>query len=115
MNDGVDLMLASGPHVLRGMEFYEGHLIAYSMGDFANYYDFAASGDLTLSGILHVTLTAHGGFVAGSWDSILLSPSGQPRYDSTHQSAAFVNTLSREDFGADAALIRANGSIAPPR
>ena len=62
INDGADLVIASGPHVLRGMEYYRGHLIAYSLGDFANYYDFGGGGDLApCSGILHVTLDATGG------------------------------------------------------
>ena len=30
---GADLVLGSGPHVLRGMELYRGRLIAYSLGN----------------------------------------------------------------------------------
>jgi hypothetical protein len=115
IDDGADLVLASGPHVLRGMEFYRGHLIAYSLGDFANYYDFASSGVLSLSGILHVTLTSDGHFVSARFTSVLLSPSGQPHVDPTGAARAFVNRLSSEDFGAAAARIEADGSIPPPR
>ena len=111
INDGADLVIASGPHVLRGMEFYRGHLIAYSLGDFANYYDFGGGGDLALSGILHVTLNASGGFVAGRFTSLLLTPAGQPHVDPRAAAAAFVNALSREDFGAAAARIGASGAI----
>ena len=32
INAGASLVIASGPHVLRGMQFYKGHLIAYSAG-----------------------------------------------------------------------------------
>ena len=32
---GADLIFGHGPHVLRGMEFYKGRLIAYSLGNFA--------------------------------------------------------------------------------
>ncbi|MFI5035500.1 MAG: CapA family protein [Acidimicrobiales bacterium] len=112
---GADLVLASGPHVLRGMEFYRGHLIAYSLGDFANYYDFGGGGDLALSGILHVTLRADGSFVAGHFTSLVLTASGQPHADPTRAAAAFVNRLSSQDFGAAAARIGAAGAIAPPR
>jgi hypothetical protein len=45
------------------MEFYKGRLIDYSLGDFVNYDGFALNGDLDLSHILHVTLTATGSFV----------------------------------------------------
>jgi poly-gamma-glutamate capsule biosynthesis protein CapA/YwtB (metallophosphatase superfamily) len=111
IDDGASLVIASGPHVLRGMQFYRGHLIAYSLGDFANYYNLAAQGDLALSAILHVTLTSKGAFVAARFTSVKLTPSGQPFVDPTHASAAFVNQLSRQDFGSSAAIIRGNGAI----
>ena len=97
------------------MEFYRGHLIAYSLGDFANYYDFGGGGDLALSGILHVTINAAGGFVSARFTSLLLTPAGQPHVDPHAAAAAFVNQLSREDFGAAAARIGARGAIAPTR
>ncbi len=111
INDGADLVIASGPHVLRGMEWFKGHLIDYSLGDFANYYDFSAAGVLDLSAILHVTLDANGGFVSGTFTSVRLSTSGQPSVDPTNASSTFVNELSRADFGANAALIGAGGAI----
>ena len=58
---GASLVIASGPHVLRGMQFYQGHLIAYSLGNFAGYGNFATGGDLDISVILHVTLSARAG------------------------------------------------------
>ncbi len=114
IDHGADLVIASGPHVLRGMEWYRGHLIAYSLGDFANYEDFSAAATLDLSGILHVTLSAGGRFLAGRFTSLLLAPDGHASVDPHGAAAAFVNQLSREDFGPAAALIRADGSIAPP-
>ena len=113
--DGADLVIASGPHVLRGMQFYRGHLIAYSLGDFDNYYDFSSSGTLALSAILHVTLTSAGKYVTGRFTSLILNSAGQATVDPRRASASFVNQLSRQDFGATAALISANGTIAPPR
>ena len=32
VDSGAAVVLGHGPHVLRGMELYRGHLIAYSMG-----------------------------------------------------------------------------------
>jgi hypothetical protein len=111
IDDGADLVIASGPHVLRGMEFYKGHLIAYSLGDFATWYDFATSGNLGLSGILKVTLNADGSFVAGQFVSLVLSGAGQPSVDPSGSAAQFVNQLSSEDFGSAAATISGNGQI----
>ncbi len=111
INDGADLVIASGPHVLRGMEWYRGRLIAYSLGDFVNFENFSAAGDLDLSAILHVTMSSTGTFVSGRFTSVRLTFGGQPFVDPTDASAVFVNQLSKEDFGADAAIIAANGSI----
>ncbi len=111
INAGADLVLASGPHVLRGMEWYRGHLIAYSLGDFENYENFSTSGDLALSGILHVSLTSAGSFVSGTFTSVRLSAIGQAFVDPTRASATFVNQLSREDFGAQAVVIAKDGTI----
>ena len=40
---GADLVLGSGPHVLRAMELYHGRLIAYSLGNFAGYHNFTST------------------------------------------------------------------------
>ncbi|MGH9007256.1 MAG: CapA family protein [Acidimicrobiales bacterium] len=113
IDDGADLVIASGPHVLRGMEFYKGHLIAYSLGDFATWQDFATSGDLDLSGILKVTLNADGSFVSGQFISLLLSGAGEPSVDPAGAAARFVNQLSAADFGSAAAPISSSGQIPP--
>ena len=57
---GASLVIASGPHVMRGMQFYQGRLIAYSLGNFAGYGNFGTSGDLDLGAVLHVTLSSAG-------------------------------------------------------
>jgi capsule synthesis protein PGA_cap len=113
INDGADLVIASGPHVLRGMEFYRGHLIDYSLGDFANYDAFSFEGDLDLSAILRVTLSNTGSFVSARFTSVVLGGRGQAFVDPTMKSATFVNQLSRSDFGAAAAVISPKGSIRP--
>jgi poly-gamma-glutamate capsule biosynthesis protein CapA/YwtB (metallophosphatase superfamily) len=114
IDDGAAIVVASGPHVLRGMEWYRGHLIDYSLGDFANYYDFATAGAMRLSAILHVTLSATGSFVSGRFTSVVLSASGQPFVDPSRAAASFVNQLSSQDFGAAAAMIGPGGVITAP-
>jgi poly-gamma-glutamate capsule biosynthesis protein CapA/YwtB (metallophosphatase superfamily) len=113
INEGADLVIASGPHVLRGMEFYRGHLIDYSLGNFANYDNFALNGDLDLSGILRATLTATGSLVSARFTSIVLRGEGQAFVDPSDAAAHFVNQLSKDDFGAAAALIAPSGAIQP--
>jgi hypothetical protein len=111
INAGADLVVGSGPHVLRGVEQYHGHLIAYSLGNFAGFKNFALGGTLSLSGILRVVLNPD-----GSWESAQLIPvalhgAGLPALDPTNASVRLVAQLSRDDFGADAAHFAANGVI----
>ena len=60
ISSGASLVITSGPHALRGMQIYQHHLIAYSLGNFASYGDFSTEGNLDMSVILHVTLSSAG-------------------------------------------------------
>lgn len=114
IDEGADLVIGSGPHVLRGLEWYHGKLIAYSLGNFAGYQNFGGGGTLSLSGILRVTLNADGSYGAGRFVSVSLSGVNQPFVDSSGASASLVNQVSSADFGAAAASIAGDGSISGP-
>jgi poly-gamma-glutamate capsule biosynthesis protein CapA/YwtB (metallophosphatase superfamily) len=114
IDDGANLVIASGPHVLRGMEWYKGRLIAYSLGDFTNYEAFATVGDLSLSAILHVTMNARGVIGAASLTPITLGSGGQAVVDPSHAAWGFMNQLSTQDFGTSAALIGTTGHVTIP-
>src|SRR5215471_4076447 len=109
---GASLVIASGPHVLRGMQFYRHHLIAYSLGNFANYHNFATSGDLATTVILHVTLSATGAFVHARIYPVEFTGLGQPVPGGG--AISFVSGLSTQDFGASAARILPSGTINAP-
>jgi poly-gamma-glutamate capsule biosynthesis protein CapA/YwtB (metallophosphatase superfamily) len=109
---GASLVIASGPHVLRGMQFYKGHLIAYSLGNFAGYGNFATDGDLSMSVILHVTLSATGRFERARIYPIQFAGTGRPVLGGG--AVAFVDRLGAEDFGSSAARILASGVITAP-
>ena len=109
---GASLVIASGPHVLRGMQIYRHHLIAYSLGNFASYYNFATSGDLDMSVILHVTLSATGAFEYARIYPVQLTGQGQPVPGGG--AISFVSQLSAQDFGASAARILPSGVIKAP-
>ena len=57
---GADLVAGSGPHVLRGLEWYRGRLIAYSLGNASGYRTLSTAGTLGLSAVLDVTLGPRG-------------------------------------------------------
>jgi poly-gamma-glutamate capsule biosynthesis protein CapA/YwtB (metallophosphatase superfamily) len=106
---GADLVLASGPHVLRGMEFYHHHLIAYSLGNFANFHNFGGGGVLSDSGVLHVTLTSTGRFRFAQLHSVSLDSTG--RAVPGGRSVAVVRRLSKADFAHHAARLNGHGVI----
>jgi poly-gamma-glutamate capsule biosynthesis protein CapA/YwtB (metallophosphatase superfamily) len=109
---GASLVIASGPHVLRGMQFYRNHLIAYSLANFASYHNFATDGDLDMSVILHVTLSATGTFESARISPVQFSGQGQPLPGGG--AISFVSQLSTQDFGASAARILPSGIITAP-
>jgi poly-gamma-glutamate capsule biosynthesis protein CapA/YwtB (metallophosphatase superfamily) len=108
---GADLVLGSGPHVLRGMELYRHRLIAYSLGNFAGYHNFGLDGVLADSAILHVRLAARGAFLSGRVSSVRLEDAGMPVPDPDDAGARLISELSRSDLGADAVAIGAAGRI----
>ena len=113
INAGASLVIASGPHVLRGMQFYKGHLIAYSVGNFASYGDFATEGDLDMSVILRVTLSSAGRFERARIYPVQFTEKGRPVPGGG--AIAFVARLAKEDFGSSAARILPSGVIKAPR
>lgn len=110
---GADLVVGSGPHVIRGVERYHARLIAYSAGNFAGYKNFGTGGTLSLSAIVRVTLRGDGGLVGGRWISLRLDGDALPHLDPTNASAHLVAQLSRQDFGGRAAAIGDDGTITP--
>jgi hypothetical protein len=111
---GADLVVGHSPHVMRGMEWYKGRLIAYSLGNFAGYKVLSSAGPLGVGGILKVTLRADGGWVDGSLVPTRMVNGGLPALDRKRQALSLVRDLSAADFGATAAGIAVTGRLLPP-
>jgi poly-gamma-glutamate capsule biosynthesis protein CapA/YwtB (metallophosphatase superfamily) len=111
---GADLILGSGPHVLRGMEIYRKRLIAYSLGNFSGFHNFTLEGVLGETVVLHVTLAEDGAFRAGRLASVRLIEAGQPVPDPEGAGAHLVAALSKEDFGRHGVEIDSDGRIETP-
>lgn len=101
---GADLVLGSGPHVVRGLEAYEGRLVAYSLGNFAGWGNFSTEGNLALSGLLTVRVAADGRVLGGKWLSLRVAPPGVPEVDESGASLDLVRNLSAEDFATPVEL-----------
>jgi hypothetical protein len=94
------------------MQFYKHHLIAYSLGNFAGYGDFATEGNFDMSMILHVTLSPGGRFKRARIYPVQFTGEGQPVPGGG--AIGFTARLSTEDFGASAARILPSGVVAAP-
>jgi poly-gamma-glutamate capsule biosynthesis protein CapA/YwtB (metallophosphatase superfamily) len=108
---GADLVVGSGPHVLRGMEWYRGRLIAYSLGNFGGYGAFSLDGPLSITAILRVQLGGNGRIVAARLVAARLVGAGVPALDSSGAALRTVRSLSRSDFGSAGATVSSAGRI----
>ncbi len=111
---GADLVVGSGPHVLRGLEVYKGRLVAYSTGNFVGWRTFSLSGPLSVSCVLEVTLRPDGRWVRGRIVPTRLVDPGRAAPDPSRQAVQVMRSLSDADFGARAPRISSTGAITPP-
>jgi poly-gamma-glutamate capsule biosynthesis protein CapA/YwtB (metallophosphatase superfamily) len=95
---GADLVLGSGPHVLRALELYRGRLIAYSLGNFATYGRFELSGVQHVGAILEVELGPDGRFAGGRILSTVQEGLGVPKKDPAMQAVRLIRELTAADF-----------------
>src|SRR5262245_5585996 len=111
---GADLVVGSGPHVLRGMEWYRGRLIAYSLGNFVGYHTLATDGMTGVSGILQITVGRDASWIAGDLVPITIAGDGIPRPDPAEAALGLVRKLSRADFDSRAMTVSRTGVLRPP-
>ncbi len=111
---GADLVFASGPHVLRAMEWYRNRLVAYSLGNLAGSHTLSTDGLLSDSALLRVKLDARGRLLAGSLIPLRLDAWGTPALDRQGASLRLIGSLSRQDFPANAMRVSATGHLSPP-
>lgn len=110
---GADLVIGHGPHVLRGMELYQGRLIAYSLGNFATYGRFNLSGNQGIGAILDVTLLPDGRFAEGRILGTRQVGEGRPVPDPANAAADLVRVLTAQDFPQWGVTVAQDGTIGP--
>ncbi len=111
---GADAVLGAGPHVLRGMEWYRGRLIAYSMGNFLGYETLSHAGPQGVGGIVTLQLTPDGSWHGGQLEGTVMVDPGVPQLDPDQRARARVQELSRTDFGACGVQLSAAGELNTP-
>ena len=111
---GADAVVGHGPHVLRGVEFYKGRPIFYSLGNFATYRGFNLAGPLGVTAVLQLGLAADGKFESARMVPLIQVPGEGPAPDSTSQARTLINQVSALDFPGSGARLKPDGTVAPP-
>ena len=111
---GAQLVVGSGPHVVRGMELYQGKLIAYSLGNFATYGPFNLSAENGIAMVLEARLASDGTFLGGHAYPTKQDKPGGPKLDPEMRILPVVRELSKIDFGRDAVVVADNGDLTVP-
>jgi poly-gamma-glutamate synthesis protein (capsule biosynthesis protein) len=93
---GAALVLGAHPHVLQGVEYYHGGLIAYSLGNFV--FDM----QVNLSAILRLWVGPDG-VRAYAWEPVYIVGVGRPRPAAPAVVARVLENLKRLTYGLNAA------------
>jgi hypothetical protein len=110
---GASLVLGSGPHVLRAIEWNDGALIAHSLGNLVTYGPFNHTGVNDHGALLCGTLGADGKVHGAELRSTLQAAPGFVRSDPGHLGAHDIAELSKEDFPVTGADITVTGQVTP--
>jgi hypothetical protein len=111
---GADAVVGHGPHVLRGIEFYRGRPIVYSLGNFLTYRGFNLDGPLGITGVLQLEFASDRRLRRARLVPMAQRPFAGPAPDASGEALELVRRLSAEDFGPSAARIEPDGAITPP-
>lgn len=111
IDNGADLVLGHGPHIVRAIEVYKERIIAYSLGNFLTYGRFNLRGLAGEAPILEVKTDASGRFLKGKIHAFRQSYSHGPRNDLNLSSIKTIQRLSLEDFPENPVTIDDSGSI----
>ncbi|KAA6333935.1 Capsule biosynthesis protein CapA [termite gut metagenome] len=108
---GADIVYGHGPHVVRAIELYKDHLIAYSLGNFCTPYKVNVRGNGGYAPVLEAKIDKNGRFLTGKIYSALQERGQGPRLDKKGIVIDEIRTLTRLDFPQTALSITNDGTI----
>lgn len=112
IDNGADVVYGHGPHVVRAVELYKGHFIAYSLGNFCTPYGVNISGISGYAPVLQLNINAEDGtFVDGKIHSFIQQRGKGPRRDKQNLVAKEIKSLTNADFSNPKLNIAADGTI----
>jgi poly-gamma-glutamate capsule biosynthesis protein CapA/YwtB (metallophosphatase superfamily) len=112
---GAALVLGHGPHVVRALEWRDGRLVVYSLGNLATYGPFQLRDPLDRGAIVCATLGSDGRAADVVVQSTRQARPGVPAPDPEARAARLADQLGRADFPRTGARVAPDGSVRPPR
>ncbi|MEM6735585.1 MAG: CapA family protein [Bacteroidota bacterium] len=111
IDEGADVVLGHGPHVVRALEVYNNRIIAYSLGNFLTYGRFNLQGLAGEAPILEIKTDAEGKFLIGKLYAFRQDYDLGPRNDLRLSSIKTIQRLSLNDFPDNPITIDNKGNI----
>ncbi|MEM6813618.1 MAG: CapA family protein [Bacteroidota bacterium] len=111
IDQGADVVLGHGPHVVRALEVYNNRIIAYSLGNFLTYGRFNLLGLAGEAPILEIKTDAEGKFLTGKLYAFRQDYDLGPRNDLHLSSIKTIQRLSLNDFPENPIRIDNKGKI----
>lgn len=113
IDEGADIVYGHGPHVCRAIELYNGHLIAYSLGNFCTPAGINVTGVSGYAPVLVARIDRKGHLINGRIHSFIQSFGVGPKTDYEDKVAKFIRNLTQSDFKDAHLKIEDDGSFEP--
>ncbi|MEM6643845.1 MAG: CapA family protein [Bacteroidota bacterium] len=111
VENGADVVLGHGPHIVRAVEVYKDRFIAYSLGNFLTYGRFNLRGLAGEAPLIKIYVDHKGRFISGKIHSFRQYYDLGPRNDPTLSSVRTIQRLSLMDFPQNPIEIDQTGDI----
>lgn len=111
IDNGADIVYGHGPHVCRAMELYKGHLIAYSLGNFATPRGMRLVEQTAYAPLLVANIDADGKLVDAKIHSFIQYRDKGPRRDPTNKVVKEIRALTIDDIKDNHLDIADDGTI----
>lgn len=110
---GADIVFGHGPHVCRAIECYNGHLIAYSLGNFCTPSGINLTGISGYAPVIVAHIDGQGRLLDGRIHSFIQPYRRGPQQDTLNLAAKRIRELTRSDIPDAHLIIDDDGTFRP--
>ncbi len=111
---GAHLVIGHGPHVMRAIEWRDGTLVLYSLGNLLTYGPFSQNEPMRRGAIACATVDGRGAVSDVRLHPTVQSAPGRVASDRRGRALVLADSLSKLDFPATGARVERDGQIATP-